>query len=256
MNQTLTGRARRRRRPRVSPGNRVLGVLGEVLLTLAVVVLLFVVWELWWTNIDAAQTRKQVSNELVQTLREVERSPGREVGEGNHGPPPVTEIGAGETFGIMYFPQFGRDGIYSPVTSGVGPEVIDGMGIGHYPQTQPPGEPGNFAVAAHRQTHGQVFRDIDKLGPGDQVYLQTRDGYYTYTWRETEIVPPSAAQVLQPVPHRSGAQPSTSILTMTSCHPLFSTRERIIAYSEMTGWRPLAAGPPDEIRQLVEKATT
>ncbi|WP_421014577.1 class E sortase [Glutamicibacter creatinolyticus] len=254
MNRTLARPGRRTDRRPVSVGNRLLGFFGELLITLGIVLMLFVVWELWWTNIDSAHAQKQATGELVQSLGEVNIP--ETVDEKDYGPAPVTEIADAETFGIMYFPQFGRNGTHHPVTNGVGSDVIDSVGIGHYPTTQKPGEQGNFAVAAHRQTHGQVFWDIDKLGEGDKVYLQTKQGYYTYAWRKTEIVPPSAGEVLLPVPHEYGAEPTTSILTMTSCHPPFTTRERIIAYSELTSWRPLEAGPPEEIRDLVKDATS
>lgn len=254
VNRTVTPTGRRMARSQASIGNRILGVFGEILITLGIFLMLYVAWELWWTNIDSAQAQKQVTNELVQNLGDVHIP--EEIEERDYGPAPVTEIEDGETFGIMYFPSFGRNGTHHPVTNGVGPEVINRVGIGQYPQTQQPGELGNFAVAAHRQTHGQVFWDIDKLGEGDKVYLQTKEGYYTYTWRETEIVLPSAGEVLLPVPHEFGSEPTTSILTMTSCHPPFSTRERIIAYSELTNWRPLDAGPPAEIRDMVKDATS
>ena len=162
----------------------------------------------------------------------------------------------GETFGIMYFPSFGSNGQYNPVTYGVDSDVIDNLGIGWYPTTQQPGELGNFAVAAHRQTHGQVFWDIDKLSEGDKIYLQTKEGYYTYTWFDTEIVNPSDGDVLLPVPHQWGVEPTESILTMTTCHPKYTTKQRMIAYSKLTNWRPLDAGPPAEIADLVVKATS
>lgn len=254
MNRTATPPGRRVRRGQASVGNRILGLFGEILITLGIVLMLYVVWELWWTNIDSAQAQKQATHQLVQNLGGV-KIPQKEKDK-DYGPAPITEIKSGETFGIMYFPEFGSKGTHHPVTNGVGSEVIDRIGIGHYPNTQRPGEKGNFAVAAHRQTHGQVFWDIDKLKEGDNVYLQTKEGYYTYTWRQTEVVQPTAGEVLLPVPHEYGVKPTASILTMTSCHPPFTTRLRIIAYSELTDWRPLEAGPPKEIRDMVQEATT
>ncbi|WP_345471990.1 class E sortase [Glutamicibacter ectropisis] len=261
MNRSATVQGRRiDRRPR-SAGNIVVGFFGELFITLGIILMLYVAWELWWTNIDSAQAQKQATQSLVQELGDVvipDESDDSAAEDDNkdYGPAPVTKIGPGETFGIMYFPRFGAHGSHHPVTNGVGDNVIDNLGIGHYPTTQQPGELGNFAVAAHRQTHGQVFWDIDKLQKGDKIYLQTSEGYYTYTWYATEIVDPSNGDVLLPTPHQWGVEPTKSILTMTTCHPKYTTQQRMIAYSELTDWRPLDAGPPKEIRDMVIDATS
>ena len=243
-----------RTRAKATPGQRLLGGIGEILITLGIVLLLFVGWELWWTNIDAGRTQSQVISEFAQGLNVGGPDASTAVGEadGDFGPAPITAIPDGETFGIFYIPRFGKDFAH-PVTNGVGMDVLNSVGIGHYPGTQEPGELGNFAVAAHRQTHGQVFWNIDKFQDGDKVYLQTRKGFYTYEWRDTEIVYPSQSEVLLPVPHQPGVEPTASMLTMTSCHPPFTTRMRIIAYAELESWRPADAGPPQEIADLVTK---
>lgn len=240
-----------RARTRPTVGQRLLGGFGEILITLGIVLLLFVGWELWWTNIDADRAQTQVTSDFVQGLQ-VGPGDGTNAPEKDFGPPPITEIPNGETFGVFYIPRFGSNFAH-PVTNGVGMDVLNNVGIGHYPETQEPGELGNFAVAAHRQTHGQVFWNIDKFQAGDKIYLQTRKGFYTYEWRDTEIVHPAQGEVLLPVPHEPGAKPTTSMLTMTSCHPPFTTRMRIIAYAELESWRPADAGPPAEIADLVKK---
>lgn len=243
-----------RTRAKDTAGQRLMGVFGEILITLGIVLLLFVGWELWWTNIDAGRTQSQVTSEFVQDLTagETDALSVPANADEDFGPAPITEIPDGETFGIFYIPRFGRD-FAQPVTDGVGMDVLNTVGIGHYPRTQAPGEPGNFAVAAHRQTHGQVFWNIDKFQDGDKIYLQTRKGFYTYEWRDTEIVHPSQSEVLLPVPNQPGVDPTASLLTLTSCHPPFTTRMRIIAYAELESWRPADAGPPQEIANLVKK---
>jgi sortase A len=243
-----------RTRANATAGQRALGVFGEILITLGILLLLFVGWELWWTNIDADRTQSQVTAEFVQDLKVggTEASPVPREANDDFGSAPITTIPDGQTFGIFYIPRFGKDFAH-PVTNGVGMDVLNSVGIGHYPETQEPGEPGNFAVAAHRQTHGQVFWNIDKFQDGDKIYLQTREGFYTYEWRDTEIVHPSQSEVLLPVPNQPGIEPTVSMLTLTSCHPPFTTRLRIIAYAELESWRPADAGPPQEIAELVQK---
>ncbi|MGP5395220.1 class E sortase [Arthrobacter rhombi] len=248
---------------RRSRSAKILGGLGEILVTLGVIMLLFVAWELWWTNIEADGAQEDLTSRTLQefaggdpTARTGPSHPAQtsHADRKKYGTPEKTNLTGEETFGVLYVPRFGKD-YARPISEGVGSDVLDHLGIGHYPQTQLPGEQGNFAVAAHRQTHGQVFWDIDKLIDGDFLYVQTRQGYYTYRYRSTEIVDPSDSKVLLPVPHESRERPSESLLTMTSCHPPFTTRMRIIAYSELESWRPLEAGPPSVIAEAVSRAT-
>jgi sortase A len=125
-------------------------------------------------------------------------------------------------------------------------------GVGHYPQTQMPGEVGNFAVAAHRTTYGAGFHDINSLLVGDSIYVETADGWYKYVYRGTEYVRPTGVGVLEPVPQVAGVASTDRIITMTSCHPYFSAAERIIAYGVFETWFPRAGGPPPEIATLVQ----
>ena len=160
--------------------------------------------------------------------------------------------GHGQAIGVIYVPRLGAD--YSrPVVDGTSQEVLDTLGLGHYEATAMPGEVGNFVVAGHRQTHGAVLDNIHTLVPGDKIYVQTADGFYTYVYRNQEIVLPDRTDVLLPVPGEPGAKPQQRILTMTSCNPRFGSQERIIAYSVFESWQPLSAGPPAAIaKQLAQ----
>ncbi|WP_257998251.1 class E sortase [Zhihengliuella halotolerans] len=252
----------RRPRRRYSRGGAVVGVIGELLITAGVIVLLFVAWELWWTNLEADRNQNDAATNLIESFERPEAiaAPGDPVDPEDQaaddaeqfGPPPAATLEDPGTFALMYVPRFGEDWV-RPVSSGVGLDVLNNLGIGHYPETQMPGEAGNFAVAAHRQTHGQVFYDIDKLRDGDRVYVQTREGFYQYRYTGTEIVSPSQVDVLAPVPRQPGAEPTSSVLTLTSCHPLFTTRERIIAYAELESFRPAEHGPQFAIMSAYER---
>lgn len=259
---TGTGRKRRRR----TPFQVVAQVLGELLITAGVVLLLFVGWELWWTNIESNVKQEQALGEFFSDAPPVLASPApAEVpaSPGSDGAAPAAEdfgepavLAQGDlagTFGVVYIPRFGEN--YSrPVTSGVGSDVLDNLGLGHYPDTGAPGQVGNFALAGHRQTHGQVLDQIHTLVPGDRIYVQTREGYYTYVFRNTEIVLPDRGDVIAPVPTQPSAEPVDRILTLTSCNPRFGAQERIIAYSVLESWRPADAGPPAEIADQVARA--
>ncbi|WP_429390534.1 class E sortase [Paenarthrobacter sp. TE4293] len=242
-----------RRRLRASDVIRKISrILGELLITAGVVLLLFVGWQLWWTNVesDAKQTEavQNFAQQLTGPVTPADPSKAADYGEPVVGTAPSN----GETIGIMYIPRFGAD-YTRPIIEGTGADVLDTLGLGHYGSTSMPGAPGNFAVAGHRQTHGAVLDSIHTLVPGDKIYVQTADGYYNYVFRNNQIVLPNRTDVLLPVPTQPGVAPEESILTMTSCNPRFGSQERIIAYSVMEGWQPASAGPPSDIAAQVAK---
>jgi sortase A len=243
-------------RQRRSPFQLVVQVFGELLITAGIVLLLFVAWELWWTNIEANQKQDEALSSLFEEFKEAPApvpAPDKDDGGASPEPadPPVLgEPAEGETFGVIYIPRFGEDHA-RPLTGGVGLDVLDTLGLGHYPGTQMPGEVGNFAVAGHRQTHGQVLDLIHTLVPGDKIYIQTKDGFYTYVFRNNQIVMPDQVDVIAPVPTLPEAKPTERYLTMTSCNPRFGAEERIIAYALMESWQPASDGPPAEIAERV-----
>lgn len=232
-------------------------VIGELLITAGVILLLFVAWQLWWTNVESNAKQEQAVEEFFSGLEEEPATP-PVAGSGSPAssdPVPVLDpLPAGETFAVVYIPRFGED-YTRPVTGGVSTAVLDNLGLGHYPETAMPGAVGNFAVAGHRQTNGAVLDNIHTLVPGDRIYVQTQAGFYTYVYRNTQIVLPDRVDVLAPVPTQPGVEPTERILTLTSCNPRFGAQERIIAYAVMESFQPVDAGPPEEIAEQVDRAT-
>ncbi|MBO1267977.1 class E sortase [Arthrobacter cavernae] len=236
---------------------KIVQIIGELLVTAGVVLLLFVAWELWWTNVEADAKQSEAIKSFTQDfdgpLAPV-APPSASAVPVNYGPPAVAQApGHGGMIGIMYIPRFGPD-YTRPIIQGTSSDILDTLGLGHYANTTMPGAPGNFAVAGHRQTHGAVLDNIHLLVPGDRIYVQTTDGYYTYVFRNNQIVMPERTDVLLPVPTQPGAEPTDSFLTMTSCNPRFGAQERIIAYSVLESWQPVSAGPPSEIAPQVAQA--
>jgi sortase A len=239
--------------------SRTLQAGGELLLTAGVVLLLFVAWQLWWTNLDADARQREVVKDFARGLsgpsdaEPSEAETAADAGGAAAGPAAgAAEPETGATIGVVYVPRFGAE-YTRPVVQGTTPAVLDSLGLGHYEGTAMPGAAGNFAVAGHRQTHGAVLDHIDTLVPGDRIYVQTREGYYVYRFRNSEIVLPSGTDVLLPVPRQPSATPQESYLTMTSCNPRFGSQERFIAYSVLERWQPAAAGPPAEIAAQVAR---
>jgi sortase A len=227
-------------------------IVGELLMTAGVVLLLFVAWQLWWTNVEADARQHDVVQDFARRRGASAVGPpaagGRDGGgAADYGPAAVApEPAEGTTIGILYVPRFGA-GYTRPIVQGTTPALLDTLGIGHYEGTAMPGAVGNFAVAGHRQTHGAVLDNIDALVTGDRIYVQTREGYYVYVFRNSQIVLPSRTDVLLPVPARPGVAPTESYLTMTTCNPRFGSRERFVAYALLERWQPASAGPPAEI---------
>ena len=237
-------------------------IFGELLITAGIVLLLFVAWQLWWTNVesDAKQTAavkdfaRDLGGPVAPAPTPAATGGTAASGPKDYGTPVVGEApGHGGTIGIMYIPRFGEN-YTRPIVEGTSGDVLDTLGLGHYGNTSMPGAVGNFAVAGHRQTHGAVLDNIHTLVPGDKIYVQTRDGYYVYVFRNNRIVLPSEADVLLPVPNQPGVRPTERLLTMTSCNPRFGSEERIIAYSVLNRWQPASAGPPAEIAAQVARA--
>lgn len=247
------GRVARRRLARANTRPTVVGVIGELLITGGVVVMLFLGWQLWFNNLVVGNAQQAEAQELQQSWDKGEGVAPVPVERADPGEPIVTVAPANAVnFGTLIVPRFGAD--YSrPVAEGVGLEdVLNKRGIGHYPGTQMPGEVGNFALAAHRTGWGSPFVDVNKLQLGDSIYIETEDGWYRYVFRSLEYVSPSGIGVLDPVPQSPGDTAVDRIITLTSCNPLNSVSERIIAYGVYDTWYPRSEGAPAEIVGLVQ----
>lgn len=231
---------------------------GEAAVTFGAVVLLLVVHQLWWTNLVAhADAGRQV--------RRLERD--WAAGTGWAAPSATADSGAstGETsdhsgasgrsaaspsapraYAVLRIP---RIGVTVPVAEGTGKaEVLNHGYVGHYPRTAEPGQAGNFAVAGHRNTHGEPFRHLDRLRAGDPVVVETATARYTYvvlrTLRQTS---PHDGTVVAPVPysavHRSARLKGRGhYLTLTTCTPEFTSRYRLVVWGRLTAAEPRRRG--------------
>lgn len=241
-------RATRPRRARIS----VVGILGELFITAGVVVLLFLGWQVFINDLVVGGQQQTQAVEQSQTWDRGEGSAPAPVDRADPGPPVVLASAPGDDiqFANLIVPRFGAD--YSrPVLEGVAVYGALADGIGHYPDTQLPGDVGNVALAGHRTGWGAPLGDIANLMVGDSIYLETADGWYRYVFRTFAYVPPTGVDVLEAVPENPGATPTDRILTLTSCNPKLTAAERIIAYSVFDTWYPRAGGPPPEISPVV-----
>jgi len=203
--------------------------LGELLLTAGLVVLLFVFYEAYVTDWTSAQKQRQATAKLDDTW-----SNGRGVVDR-----PVKGAGIAK----MYVPAFGPDFMFT-VLEGTDQDVL-AVGPGHYQGTASPGQLGNFGVAGHRVGRGSPFLDVDTLRPGDPLVVETASWWYVYRVLGpddpsgipgTEVVAPTDVSVIDPLPDRpAGTAADGAYLTLTTCNPKFSARERLVVHARLDG---------------------
>lgn len=215
----------------------VLRGIGQTFITAGAVILLFVAYELWFTNIETARQQRHLTTAIEDEWR-------HGGGAGSFETPAdlLRPIPLGTGVAIIRIPRFGR-GWAKVVVEGVTVSDLK-KGPGHYPGTQLPGQVGNFVVSGHRTTHGAPFNRVDELKTGDAIVIETKDTWYTYRVRKTEIVAPTAIEVTYPVPHDRGAKPKVAAITLTSCNPKYSARQRIVVFGELSDKEPKSAGVP------------
>ncbi|HEV2780359.1 MAG TPA: class E sortase [Actinophytocola sp.] len=273
--------------PRRDPVRTVVRTIGEVLITLGVVVLLFVIYEVYVTDLISAGKQRDATAALDDRWK------------GEQDPQRVDHfegLREGEGFAKMYIPAFGSDYQFT-IIEGTTEKSLE-IGPGHYIDTAYPGDPGNFAVAGHRVGKGAPFNDIDLLASCDAIIVETQNKWYIYRvlpmadevqdWAEIaktkprcnvtgsqgrkqevnplpgdyartvgrEIVAPSQGSVIAPIPHLPQSIGSAGdlepLMTLTTCHPKFSDRQRLIIHAIMVdqwikGTR--GTGPPPEMKE-------
>lgn len=274
--------------PRRGWGSKLVSGLGQLLVTVGVVLLLFVVYELYVTDLfgerkQAAATEaidKQWAEQAPVTDTVVVQDPAQLVTDPRQRTPQYTTL-TGEGFAKLYVPAFGADYTFT-VVEGTDPDDLY-IGPGHYPETQLPGQPGNFAVAGHRVSKGAPFNDLGLLNSCDAVVVETKDDWFVYRvlplqeekadWAAgpgtrpqcakvtplgapydsvagREITLPSDYAQVLPVPHVDSTEvpaDAQRVITLTTCHPQFSDAERMIIHGVLTASYAKSTGflPPE-----------
>lgn len=203
---------------------------AELAITAGLVLTVFVFYVLVWTNHRTAGEQ----DELLRDFQ-VQQRHGRDAAETTAAPE------SGEGFGILHIPALG-DWSWV-VVEGVDDDDL-ARGPGHFPETALPGEVGNFAVAGHRATHGEPFADLDRLAEGDPVVVETVDGWLVYEVTWVRILSPHATEVLAPVAGHPGEKAVHRTLTLVTCHPRWSSTERLVVGAQLVERRGADAGPP------------
>lgn len=237
----------------------VVGTIGKVLITTGLLMFGFVAYQLWGTGIETARAQNQLESRFEDAVAAASETsttepptstpepsapsttvPDESVDEPGPDAPPselvpgavdlssqaidqdIPEIAEGQAFARLEIPAIDKE-LY--VVPGVEPDDLK-KGPGHYPDTPLPGQLGNASIAGHRTTYGEPFRNLDQLEAGDELIVTMLNGdRFVYEVTGLEVVSPSDYWVV------TTRDPDVAELTLTTCHPAFSARERLIVHS-------------------------
>ncbi|MEW2293385.1 class E sortase [Streptomyces sp. NPDC006743] len=216
-------------------------VFGELLITAGVVLGLFVVYSLWWTNVIADRKADRQGDRIRdQWAHSAPGGPGA--------------LDTKDGIGFLHVPSMHNGEVL--VKKGTSTDVLNDGVAGYYvdpvkaalPET---GKEGNFTLAAHRDGHGAKFHNIDKVGKGDPIVFETRDKWYVY--KVYGILPETSkynVDVLAQVPKESGVRKPGHYITLTTCTPVYTSRYRYVVWGELVRVQKVDGKrtPPAELR--------
>jgi sortase A len=230
---------------------RVVRGVGWLLVVAGAVVLLYVVYLLWFTNLGSDRAQRDLAETWSLTVPDNPvATEDDEVGDGDADGDADEPPSPGSAYAALWFERDGErvvtdDVVY--VVEGVDWETLK-LGPGRYPGSDRVGGAGNLSIAGHRQGWGAPFLHLDQLQVGDTIHVVDRDGReWVYAFREQQIVAPTDTWVIDQDPLGRG-EPT---ITLTTCHPLYSSAERLIAFGELLD-EPLASEMGEPVSELAE----
>lgn len=210
------------------------------LLAIGVCLAGYLAWQLWGTNWVSHRKHERIVEEVRRDWT-VAAGSTLTVSE-----PPTVEVREGEVSALLRIPEFGDDYVV-PVLEGTSKKVL-AAGFGHFDHSADPGEVGNYALAAHRVTHGEPLRDMPALEVGDEVIVETHDARYTYVLTtggddlRVDFHDIWVVDTLPTNPERGGVEPAQvegqRLITLTTCAELFHTDDRLIAFGILEDIEP------------------
>ncbi|MBT2367262.1 class E sortase [Streptomyces sp. ISL-10] len=214
-----------------------ISVFGELLITTGVVLGLFVVYSLWWTNVLADREASAQGDRMRD-------------GWSHSGP---GELDTKDGIGFLHVPAMNNGEVL--VKKGTETDALNDGVAGYYTEpiksALPWDDKGNFTLAAHRDGHGAKFHNIHRLRAGDPIVFETKGTWYIYKVYET--LPKTSkynVDVLQPVPEESGKKKAGRYITLTTCTPVYTSDYRYIVWGELERTEKVDAQrtPPAELR--------
>ncbi|PBC97675.1 LPXTG-site transpeptidase (sortase) family protein [Streptomyces sp. Ag82_O1-15] len=214
-------------------------ILGELLITAGLVLGLFVVYSLWWTNVVADRKADKQGDKVRDNWAQDKSGPGA--------------LDTKDGIGFLHVPSMKNGEVL--VEKGTSTKVLNDGVAGYYvdpvkatlPMTD---KTGNFTLAAHRDGHGAKFHNIDKIKTGDPIVFETKDDWYVY--KVFSILPETSkynVKVLQSLPKQSGKTKPGHYITLTTCTPVYTSEYRYIVWGELERVQKVdsARTPPKEL---------
>lgn len=229
-------------RPRgTGPVARAVSFFGELLITAGLILGLFVVYSLWWTNVVADRTADKQGDKVRNNWsKDEDTGPGA--------------LDTKDGIGFLHVPAMKNGEVL--VEKGTETSVLNDGVVSYY--TDPvkaalptTGKNGNFTLAAHRDGHGAKFHNIDKLKKGDPIVFETKDDWYVY--KVYDILPETSkynVKTLAQIPTESGKRKAYHYITLTTCTPVYTSRYRYVVWGELVRVDKVdsARTPPKELR--------
>jgi sortase A len=224
----------------------VIGAIGRVLVTVGLLILLFVAYQLWGTGIYEARAQSDLESQFNGELGR-QRSQSTTTTTTTATPTATTEPAAlppvpadGDPVGVIKIDKIGVDKVVVEGTSV--PDLRKGPG--HYAGSPLPGQLGNAAIAGHRTTYGAPFGDLDQLARGDKISVRTLTGTWEYEVLDNYpiAVAPNQTEVLDPTTDPATGQ-QLATLTLTTCEPKYQATERLVVKAQLTSRQTALPGP-------------
>ncbi|MFF6875013.1 class E sortase [Streptomyces sp. NPDC012474] len=240
--EKYTGAASRPPAARRRPGPVALAVsfFGELLITAGLVLGLFVVYSLWWTNVVADRAAGKQADKVREDWAHGRGGPGA--------------LDTKNGIGFLHVPAMSRGEVL--IEKGTSNKILNDGVAGYYTDpvkaTLPmSGKKGNFSLAAHRDGHGAKFHNIDKIKKGDPIVFETKDKWFVY--KVYGILPETSkfnVEVLSRVPKESGRKKPGHYITLTTCTPLYTSTYRYVVWGELERVEKVDGErtPPKELR--------
>ncbi|MEV5971878.1 class E sortase [Streptomyces sp. NPDC051921] len=220
--------------------NRIAGIIsvfGELLITAGLVLGLFVVYSLWWTNVLADRAAGKDGDQVRQHW--ADSGPGA--------------LDTKDGIGFLHVPAMGDGEVL--VKKGTETDILNNGVAGYYTEplksALPQDKQGNFTLAAHRDGHGAKFHNIHKMKNGDSIVFESKDTWYVYkVYKILAETTKYNVDVLQPVPKESGKTKPGRYITLTTCTPMYTSDYRYIVWGELARTEKVDARrtPPAELR--------
>lgn len=252
-------------------GTEALATIGRGMILAGIVVMFFVVFQLWGTNLHEARAQDRLRSQLGEHFATMAdtvdpsllEEPLLDDGEAavdstTSGPEQEDQIGpvpagaeadgglsithsstTGDALARIVIPSIGVDKI---IVRGVAVTDLR-QGPGHYDQTALPGNRGNTAIAGHRSTYGAPFARLDELVPGNEITIASVQGEFAYRVLEPAVAYADQLEQVEVIGIGHIIVDPRAVwvlgdfgddrLTLTACHPKLSSRHRIVVAAEL-----------------------